>query len=444
MTKKNLSKKEETYVRSLANIAAGAIEKGLIFKEVRDVNRRLDGKINELNTLFELSKEFNGVLEADRLIKLLIYSIMGHIGVSRYMLCLQKNGVMKVVASRIERPVMPALSMQFEKVKGPVIVDALTKKSDATMKALLQELGIHVLIPLQLQHETRGVIGLGEKMHGARYTDADLEFLTSVGNLAIVSLENARLFQEAIERQKLEDELLIAKEIQNGLLPARLPTIPHFDLAAMNISSKQVGGDYYDLIKIDQDRFVLAIGDVSGKGAPASLLMASLQATIRALVPLGLPLSDLTRRVNDLVCDNTRSDRFITFFWGILDASARTFNYVSAGHNPPYVFRANGRIERLDKGGIILGIMKNVVPYEDGKVTLHPGDVLVLFTDGVSEAMNADGEELGEEHIERIVTQYGDKSAQVLLSEIVERVKKHSKNVPQSDDITLLVAKVVD
>ena len=154
---------------------------------------------------------------------------------------------------------------------------------------------------------------------GGSYSDSDLEFIYSLGNLAIISLENTRLFYEAVEKQKMENELNIARDIQKGLLPRSLPTIPGLELAALNISSKQVGGDYYDVVVLENGTCVIAIGDVSGKGTPASLLMANVQATIRTLVHFNLPLSEMTSLVNRLICDNTGSDKFITFCWGIFD-----------------------------------------------------------------------------------------------------------------------------
>ncbi|MBI4548637.1 MAG: SpoIIE family protein phosphatase [Ignavibacteriae bacterium] len=443
VVKKKLSSKEETYIKSLASIAATAIDKGIVFSQLKQLNRRLDSKVQELNTLFELSKEFNAIFDQERLIKLLLFSIMGQIGASRYFICLQQNGAMNVVTSRLDSPINPSLPAYFPTLSSPQIVE-LMRKQDRQLQSLLKEIGIHVLIPLQLKNQTVGVMGLGEKMRGEKYSQLDIEFLSSLGNLAIISIENARLFKETLEKQKLEDELLIAKEIQRGLLPAQLPNIPHFDLAAVNISSKQVGGDYYDVIPLGQHRYVFAIGDVSGKGTPASLLMANLQATIRALVPLGLSLGDLTKRVNDLICENTGSDRFITFFWGILDTTAKRMNYVSAGHNPPFLFHADGAIERLDKGGIILGIMKTIVPYQEGEVKFGSGDVLLLFTDGVSEAMNSQEEEFGEEQLQQVARACLHESAGTILSKIVDAVKEHSKNRMQSDDVTLVVVKAMD
>ncbi|HZY10008.1 MAG TPA: GAF domain-containing protein, partial [Bacteroidota bacterium] len=269
--KMKFNQKEETYIKSLTNIAALAIDKGLVFAELNQLNRKLDRKIQELNTLFELGKEFNTVLDSDRLIKLLLFSIMGQIGVNRYFICLQTDELMNLVSSRLDSQLNPELWRLFPSVVKPTLVSSLNKKNELAYQRFLKEAGVEVLIPLQLQNQVRGILGLGGKLRGDDYSQTDLEFLTSLGNLAIISLENARLFKEAIEKQRMEDELTIAKEIQRGLLPAKLPQIPHFDISATNISSKQVGGDYYDVIPLGDEKYIIAVGDVSGKGTPASL-----------------------------------------------------------------------------------------------------------------------------------------------------------------------------
>jgi sigma-B regulation protein RsbU (phosphoserine phosphatase) len=439
--KKKLSQKELTYVKSLANIAAASIEKGLVLTQVRDVNRRLDAKIQELNTLFELSKEFNTSLEEEQIIKLLTYAIMGQVGANRYVVCLGREGEHNVITQRLDSPLHPDFLSLCGKIDAPLCLSLPSKKLKPSIVKLMKHNALQALIPLKLQNQTRGVLALGEKIRGDRYSDMDLEFLSSLGNLAIISLENARLFKEAIEKQKMEDELLIAREIQKRLLPSTLPEIDGFDIAGINLSSKQVGGDYYDFISLANKQYLVAIGDVSGKGTPASLLMANLQATIRALAPLGLPLSELTWRVNDLICDNTGIDRFITFFWGILDPPSGTFRYVNAGHNPPYVFRTDGSAERLDLGGLILGVMKTPRPYQEGEVPLRRGDVLVCFTDGVSEAMDSQGEEYGEPRIEEVLREHLGGSPKEMVEAIVADVKRHAQNTAQSDDITLVALK---
>jgi sigma-B regulation protein RsbU (phosphoserine phosphatase) len=288
------------------------------------------------------------------------------------------------------------------------------------------------------------MILVGKSIRTASYTPADLEFLFSLGNLAIISIENARLFQSAIEKQRMEDELKIAREIQQGLLPEHLPKINGFDIAAINIPSKEVGGDYYDVIKRKSGEYVLAIGDVSGKGTPASLLMASVQAVLRALAPSCTSVSQTTGQINDLVCSNIHgSNKFITFFWGILDPALRSFVYSNAGHNPPLIIHMDKTIDRLGSGGLILGIYETTQAYEESAVELSSGDVLVLYTDGISEAMNSEGKEFSEEALETVVKKNVHLSAQEIISEVRLAVEKHTKDTPQSDDITLLILKAI-
>ncbi|HLX12590.1 MAG TPA: SpoIIE family protein phosphatase [Bacteroidota bacterium] len=440
---KKLTGKEQTYMKAVGNIAASAIEKGLAVEEIRQVNRRLDAKVQELNTLFDLSKEFSLVLESDRLLRLLIFSLLGRVAPKRYFIALKRDETIRMAQSKIDKPLDDRVVEELRSIASAVMIDKPGRSISKTTQAQMIEAGIQVLVPIQLHNETKGVLGVGERLSKEPYAQADIEFLTSLGSLAIVSIENARLFHEAIEKQKLEDELLIAREIQKGLLPARLPKIKRYDVAATNLSSKQVGGDYYDLIQLSDHRFMIAIGDVSGKGTPASLLMANLQATIRALIPLGLSLAELTRRVNDLIFASTGIDRFITFFWGILDTETKTFRYVSAGHNPPLLFRRDGTIERLDLGGVILGIMRAVVPYQEGEVPIDKDESLVLYTDGVTEAMSKAGAEFEEFRLIDVVTKSLNGSADAMLSAVVASVQKFSEGVPQSDDITVIVLKGV-
>lgn len=443
ISRRKFTRKEKAFLESLVNISATAVDKGLFIEELRQVNRALDRKIQELNTLFELSKEFNAVVDEQSIVRLLTFALLGQVGVSRYFVGLRGNEGLRLVGSRL--PLDLQLRIPVEKIlsiPGPVLFRDLRIK-DTQLRKELEQIGIQALVPMQVQNETKGVIGLGGKMSGEEYTKADLEFLYSLGNLAIISLENARLFQEALEKQRLEDELLIAREIQKNLLPARLPEVDGFEIAAINISSKQVGGDYYDAIPINHAKVVLAIADVSGKGTPASLLMANLQASIRALVPLGFPLSELTRRVNDLIFNSTGPDKFITMFWSLLDSETRTLHYVNAGHNPPYLLRSDGSLEKLEVGGMILGIMKALIPYEEGHVQFQSGDTVVMYTDGITEAMSSEGKEYSEERLERLLQTHCSDRPTVLMARIQEEIREFTKGALQSDDITMVILKAV-
>jgi phosphoserine phosphatase RsbU/P len=437
---KNFSAEDKKFIEAIVNISVAAIEKALSFKEIKSVNRELDGKIQELGTLFELSKEFNAILDRDKLLKLLTFTLMGQIGASKYAICL-KDGA--ALASRVElSAIAPIKSLMFEIVSSPLrVADLGRRKNLLSLRDTCEKQGIVALIPLQSQNEIKGVLCLGNKLREGDYTDSDLEFIYSLGNLAIVSLENTRLFYEAVEKKKLENELAIAREIQKGLLPAHLPQLDGFEIAAVNVSSNQVGGDYYDVITLGNGRYIVAIGDVSGKGTPASLLMANVQATIRTLVQFDLPLSEMTARVNQLIYESTGMDKFITFFWGILDLASKRFRYVNAGHNHPFLLRGEGAIERLTEGGIILGVMKSVPPYEEGEVQLSSGDTIVMFTDGVSEAMSKEGVDYTEERLEAFLRTIAPRSANEILEEVRSEITRYATGAPQSDDITLLVLK---
>ncbi|MBI5472128.1 MAG: SpoIIE family protein phosphatase [Ignavibacteriae bacterium] len=441
-SKKKLQTREITYLRSLANISATAIEKSRTVEQVQHINRKLDRKIQELNTLFDLSKEYGSLLDAEKLIRLLVFSLLGQIGVNRYIICLRQGSDVRIAASKIDGALPQAeLLKTLFKLKTTSLVENLSMPVVQNARDVLVDLKMALVVPMSLQGENKGLMILGEKLSNQPFVETEFEFLSSLANLAIISLENARLFKEAIEKQRMEDELMIAREIQKGLLPNVLPTLKGIDIAATNISSKQVGGDYYDVIPAGAHRYVLAIGDVSGKGTPAALLMASIQASIRALVPLNLSLSELTGRVNDLMCENTGGSKFVTFFWGFVDTEAMTLNYVNAGHNYPYLIHADGSIRRLDKGGMILGIMKTSTPYEEETVQLRAGDLLFLFTDGVSEAMSRESVEYGEERIEALLKSDGGSSAQDIVDLFHKDILRHAGGAQQSDDITMMVIK---
>jgi len=435
--------REIAFLEALANISSTAIENSLVVAELKKVNRNLDGKIQQLNTLFDLGKEFNSTtLDSEKVMKLLTFSLIGQMGISRYIICTTHDGVIEIVSSRINQEIDPVLLRKLCDLNQPCLVGQYKSKKYKAIYDQLNALGLRAVVPMQIQNETKGLICLGDKISREEFTQTDIEFIYSLGNLAIISLENAHLFKEAMEKQRLEEELSIAREIQQGLLPKVLPPVPNFQISAINVPSKQVGGDYYDVIQLSDTRYILAIADVSGKGAPASLLMANLQATLRALVPLGMPLSDMTARINDIIFENTGMNKFITFFCGLLDADKRIFTYVNAGHNPPYLMHKDGPFERLEKGGVILGIMQTLVPYQEGVVELREGDMIFMFTDGVSEAMSVGEEEFGEERLGQILKANREMSTDELMKHVLQEVKTHASGTPQSDDITMVIMKV--
>nr|MDA3861444.1 PP2C family protein-serine/threonine phosphatase [Melioribacteraceae bacterium] len=258
---------------------------------------------------------------------------------------------------------------------------------------------------------------------------------------AIISIENSLLFKETLEKQKLEKDLEIAKKIQEKLLPSKLPTMVNFEIAAFNKAAKQVGGDYYDAIKLEDGKILLAIADVSGKGVQAALLMANLQAFLQSISKQNKELSDASNLLNDLVSENTTDGRFITFFWGILNDESKEFQSVNMGHNPPLLIR-DGEIIKLKIGGMLMGVMPTMVPYKKEITQLQKDDLLIMFTDGITEAMDQSEEEFSDENLEELSLQLSELSADESLKRILREVDKHTKGNEQSDDITCIAVKV--
>ncbi|MBP8975498.1 MAG: SpoIIE family protein phosphatase [Bacteroidetes bacterium] len=445
-TKKAFSSIEKQLMISLVNLSASAIEKAQIIEQLRTTNRALDRKLQELNTLFDLSKEFNVGLDASRVIRLLSLTLMGQMGIQHYVICVNINDapiILETKGVKIDGDQFHKILNQLCNLEKPYAVEGL-KHSNRYHPAAsqLEEFGFTAVIPMRMQNRTMGIICLGKNLRCSDYSQADLDFLFALSSLATIAIENARLLQEAIEKQQMEDELHIAREIQKGLFPAALPSIHSAELAAVNIQSQDVGGDYYDVVFVNDDKFVFAIGDVAGKGMPASLLMANVQASLRTLAPICSSMCDMMNRINNVVCSNIHSaGKFITFFAGFFQPSTKQLTYSNAGHNPPFVIHRNGSITRLHEGGLILGVFPNT-SYDERTIQLMSGDVLILYTDGISEAMNAQSEEFTEERLEQIVRSVSHRPAQKIVDTIQSKIAFHVQQVPQSDDITLLVLKV--
>ena len=444
---KDYSKSELEYLKSLSNIAATSIENGLMVQQLQNINRRLDKKIQELNTIFEIGKELNSTLDSDKILNLLSYAVMGEMIINRCLIFLDENGEMKLQMSKGLQNDDELAQFEKEGFFGKLfeLTDPIYLNKDEDYHPPLQnfkKLNFPVIVPMRIQNKTKGILAIGERITKTPFYDDDLEFLFTLGNEALICLENARLFEETLEKQKMEEELALAREIQQKLLPKKCPQLEKYEIEGINISSLQVSGDYFDCIKLDENNYCLAIADVSGKGTPASLLMANLQAVLNALIESNSQLEEITGRINNLIHKNTNYDKFITFFIGILNIKENTFQYVNAGHNPPFFMHKDGNVELLESGGLILGMMPNA-PYEQDKVQLKQGDWIVMFTDGVTEAQDKDDEDFEEERLMELLLDNKFASAEVMKDKILTAVKDYTGDVPQSDDITLLILKML-
>jgi len=424
---------ELEFLNSISNIAATAVANGLNVEEIQKVNRNLDRKVQQLNTIFDISRELNITLDQKKIASLLSFAVMGELLVNKCVVFTKRKDEMEILVAKGVDSVLK-VEDDLAEISQPLLLEKTERF------ALYKKLGIAVLVPMRLQDETRGILALGQKISGTGFTAGDLEFLTTLGNQAMTSLENARLFEETLEKQRMEEELNLARNIQQGLLPSKLPQLNGYEIAAVNIPSRQVGGDYFDIISISENRYGIAIADVSGKGAGAALLMANLQASLHALATSNIRIGEMISRINNLIYQNTALDKFITFFYGELDTKENTFTYCNAGHNPPYRVDEKGKVVELMVGGIILGMMKDVV-FETATVTIKPGDRIVMFTDGITEAMNEKEEEFGEERLKKLIQKWPNVSSQELMDKIISEVKEFSKGTPQDDDITMVILK---
>jgi len=255
-------------------------------------------------------------------------------------------------------------------------------------------------------------------------------------------LENIQLSQEKIKKEQLQKELEMAKEIQNALLPHSFPTVKNCLLTAINLSCLEVSGDYYDIWTLPDGRLASAIGDVSGKGAPAALLMSSVQSALRSLFIYRSNLSEILYQLNNLIYQNTKGKRFITFFCSIYNAETKELSYINAGHNYPYLLKNNGEVYTLEEGGLILGVIPNT-RFHTGKIELEAGDFIFFYTDGITEAFNDNEEEYGEERLLKFLLKNKNLSPTQIKTLLIEDIQNFTKLHPQSDDMTFVILKIV-
>jgi phosphoserine phosphatase RsbU/P len=298
-------------------------------------------------------------------------------------------------------------------------------------------------VPLQTEARVIGLIYVDAAGILMPFTKEHLSLLTVMANIAAIRIEQARLQEvERIERI-YEHDLSQAAEIQAQLLPAAPPQVPGLEMLGCNIPCRTVGGDYFDYFLCPDGRVTLLVGDVSGKGMPAALLMSSLQARLQVLSEMGLPPATLVARLNQGLTARTPGNRFITFFFSIYDPATGELTYCNAGHNPPLVLRRDGSIELLEAGGLVLGLVA-AAPYQEGKVTLQPGEEVILFSDGVTEANGVSGdEEFGEERLAQTVKRLAPLPVGNILDEVVRTLRVWTGGKPFADDVTLLVARRV-
>lgn len=276
------------------------------------------------------------------------------------------------------------------------------------------------------------------RVGASNFNDLDKLLLNAITRQVQSSIENEFLNNQAIEKEKMEKELNVAASIQNRILPESLPLIEGYDLAGINIPSREVGGDYYNAVDLGNGKYALIIADVAGKGIGAALLVSTLDAALHSYLEFNLPLTELADKLNKLIYKSSPSDKFITFFIAVLNSETGELDIVNAGHNPILLLKEDGSIHKIEAGGMGLGMLDMGIPYEGTKLNVQKGERLFLYTDGIPEAMNMDEEEYSDERMEEFFLQNNSSSSQEYVDNLVKDVKGFSGNAEQSDDITIL------
>jgi phosphoserine phosphatase RsbU/P len=414
------------------------------------------------HVLSELSDQVRGMVEPESLLRTVVTRISETLHVPQMAVLLNQGSPYRpayaVGCGTLQDLQIPSSSATVRMLQGqkePLRVYAededswIYSQSTAEERAQLARLHTELLLPLAVRDKLLGIISLGPKKSEEPFTGSDLRLLKSVVTQTGLALENAQLMaaitEEVAQRERLNREVEIAREVQERLFPQDLPAITGLDYFGACRPALGVGGDYYDFLALPGGQLGIAMGDVSGKGIGAALLMASLQASLRSEAARAPEhLAPVVSNVNRLVYQASTSNRYATFFYAQYDPVQHELTYVNAGHNPPMLFRKRGaewEVTRLTTGGTVVGLLESF-PYQEERLILRAGDLLVAFTDGISEAMNPTDEEWGEERFAEAVKSLAGMKARDILENLMRAADEFAAGAKQHDDMTLVVMRV--
>jgi serine phosphatase RsbU (regulator of sigma subunit) len=348
-----------------------------------------------------------------------------------------RDRVGEVGEIRVSRNVMDEVMMRGKSV---LTSDAQHDPRFASGTVVLQGVRSVLAVPLGVAEKVFGIIYADSPIAEGRFTEDHLKVLTTLASVAAIRVENARLVEARFQQERLERELQLAMEIQQRFQPTAPPIVPGYELQGISFPCYEIGGDYYDFIQRDDGRLVIALGDVSGKGTAAALLMSSLHAAIHAQTGSHDTLVETISAVNRYLAENIPPNRFVTLFYAELDPESGAVSFLNAGHNPPLIVHAAGTVEQLASGGLPLGI-KADADYREGRTTMQMGDVLVIYSDGVTEAASPSGEEFGPTRLYEVVSRNVEASAAGIRDRIESALTKFSQGTQAADDITLVIVK---
>ncbi len=430
---------EREFAETLSVSAAASIDNGRIYEKLQELNRKLSFKVYQLNSLFDITRELNRSPDVHRVRDVLVTNALGQVLTTKAIL-LHEGAVVSERGAPLSPEDRAALEAASSALQGQGDDRRVSEIADAGIRDRLSRLGIEIVVPLRSGESLHGALLLGPRASGVALSEEDRDFLRSLAAQAAAALDHIRLSREWIEKQKIEKEMALAREIQRALLPDGAPSIAGWDLAGINIPCLTVGGDYFDYLERGEGKHWLVIADVSGKGTGPAILMASMQAALRALGGLGaISLQDLAERLNAIVYRSTELNRYVTAFFSCLDCSTGEMEFVNAGHCYPILMRRTGAVERLMEGGPVIGLFPEL-HVTTGRTTIEEGDLLVMYTDGLSETRSPEGEEFEDERILEALRGMIGRPSQEIVARLVAGVRVFARGAGLSDDLTLMVA----
>ena len=419
--------------------------------QLREENRQLKRAVEELSILNDLARSIGASVDSQEIIKKIVDRSMRAVQAEQTVVTLvdrhtnePMRTLVRAMTSSSEHPhyhLNENLLGWMHLYKKPLLAGDPANderfrgvKWDQTIRSVL-------CVPLIVKSELIGVItSYNKKTPDSLFTEEDQRLLAIIAGQSAQIIENARLYEEEKALVSMKEQVKLAARIQQDLLPKAPPEIRGYDLAACSVPALVVGGDYFDFIPVRENRLSICLGDVSGKGLPASLLMANLQATLRGQTALDKPVAETIARSNQLLYESTDPERFATLFVGVLDQTDGAMSFCNAGHEHPMLFKSNGELVRLSVGGIALGVL-GAFPYEQSSTRLDPGDLLVIYSDGIPDATDELDNPFGEGRLVACIREHARQPAGVLMGKIIEAVCEHERGATRVDDLTVIVVK---
>lgn len=429
-------------------------QSSVLITRLQDENKKLRIAVEELSVLNEIATAITSTQAIEKIVDLIVRKCVKHIKVEQGVVMLldekdtqnpfhtmirKQDSATNLLPFRLDTQLTGWMLMN----KAPLLINdfqddkrfSSVKDVDFPIKSLLS-------VPMQMKGKMIGLVTVFNKHGEAGFTLNDQRLLGIIAAQSAHVVENARLYQNEQALIKLQEEMRLAYDIQVDLLPKSQPVVKGYSIAGRSIPAKEVGGDYFDFIVQDEKHLTFCVGDITGKGMPAAILMANLQASLRGQAISGKPCKECVSLTNDLLYYNTAPNKFATLFYGVLNTEKDEITYCNAGHNNPILISDADKITRPDIGGLIVGIAPSV-SYDEATISLNTNDILIVFSDGITEAMNKDEEEFDEPRLIELIKASKGKSSEELIDLIFNEVNNFSKGQPQSDDMTIVIIKKV-